>query len=190
MFGLRQNLRVRQALGVRIEVEVDALQGTWQSQPTNQQHQQHDLKLHSHSSLNRSAPKLSHMRKRASRCSLRLIQSGLNALPDAEIADDPHCNQTEEDLPVDLTQFFNSTRDGQYSAPGQQPLDLLTDQTAEGSGVVAGSPGQLGAEGEHQVEQCPGQEDDVTHAAVHQNQLTSIANTWPGNTDRIHGATL
>lgn len=43
--------------------------------------------------------------------------------------------------------------------------------------VVAGSPWQRGAEGEDQVEQGPCQDDDVGHAAVEEDQLTTIADT-------------
>lgn len=43
--------------------------------------------------------------------------------------------------------------------------------------VVAAGPRQLGAEGKHQVEQSPGQNDDVGHTAVEEDQLTPIANT-------------
>ncbi len=43
--------------------------------------------------------------------------------------------------------------------------------------VVAAGPRQLGAEGEHQVEQSPGQNNDVGHTAVEEDQLSSVADT-------------
>lgn len=43
--------------------------------------------------------------------------------------------------------------------------------------VVAAGPGELGAEGEHQVEQSPGQNNDVGHIAVEEDQLPPIADT-------------
>lgn len=46
--------------------------------------------------------------------------------------------------------------------------------------VVAAGPGQLRAEGKDQVEQGPGQNDDVGHTAVENDQLTSVANTCTG----------
>ncbi len=44
-------------------------------------------------------------------------------------------------------------------------------------GVVTTGPRQLGAKREDEVEKCPGQNDDVIHAAVQNNQLSCIANT-------------
>lgn len=44
-------------------------------------------------------------------------------------------------------------------------------------GVVAGSPGQCGPEGEDQVEQSPGQDYDVGHTAVEEDQKTTVADT-------------
>ena len=44
-------------------------------------------------------------------------------------------------------------------------------------GVGAACPGELSAEGEDQVEQSPGQNDDVTHTAVEEDQLPCIADT-------------
>lgn len=41
--------------------------------------------------------------------------------------------------------------------------------------VVAGGPGERGAEGEHQVEQSPGQDNDVGHTAVEEDQLPTEA---------------
>lgn len=46
--------------------------------------------------------------------------------------------------------------------------------------VVAAGPGQLGAEGEHQVEQGPGQDEDVGHAAVEEDQLSAVADSCMG----------
>lgn len=43
--------------------------------------------------------------------------------------------------------------------------------------VVAAGPGQLGAEGEDEVEQSPGQNNDVRHTAVEEDQLSTIAYT-------------
>lgn len=43
--------------------------------------------------------------------------------------------------------------------------------------VVAAGPRQLGAEGEHEVEQSPGQNNDVGHTAVEEDQLPSVADT-------------
>lgn len=36
--------------------------------------------------------------------------------------------------------------------------------------VVAGGPGELGSQGEDQVEQRPGQDNDVGHTAVEEDQ--------------------
>lgn len=44
-------------------------------------------------------------------------------------------------------------------------------------GVVTAGPWEFKAEGEDEVDKCPGQNDDVTHAAVQQNHLSCIANT-------------
>lgn len=43
-------------------------------------------------------------------------------------------------------------------------------------GVVTASPWQCRTEGKAQVQQSPGQNDNITHGAVDQDQLTSIAN--------------
>lgn len=51
--------------------------------------------------------------------------------------------------------------------------------------VVAAGPGQLRAEGKDQVEQGPGQNDDVGHTAVENDQLTSVADTCTGGHGQI-----
>lgn len=53
--------------------------------------------------------------------------------------------------------------------------------------VVAGVPGELRAEREHQVEQSPGQDNDVGHKAVDNDQYPTICDTC-SMIDKNHGA--
>lgn len=48
--------------------------------------------------------------------------------------------------------------------------------------VGAGSPGQLRTEGREQVEESPGQDDDVVHAGVQDHHLTAVTHSCPGET--------
>lgn len=43
--------------------------------------------------------------------------------------------------------------------------------------VDTAGPGELRTEGEEQVQKSPGQDDNIAHTAIQENQLASIANT-------------
>ena len=63
-------------------------------------------------SINQNNPKCA--------CSLvGYLSSGLDALPDAEEADDPHGQQTESQVPLDGPQIVNTAGDGQHITPGR-----------------------------------------------------------------------
>lgn len=51
--------------------------------------------------------------------------------------------------------------------------------------VIAGGPGEWGAEGEEQVEQRPGQDNGVGHTTVEDNQLPTMANACRPNKEHF-----